>query len=209
MSFYSFISFLYLVFTYLLIIIPGRNYSHYAIILIPCFIFPISQTINQIYVRRIININNKKNILCAIAVIASIVLYLMFFNVKGIVKNFIIDSELPQVIKIVEANTNNNDTISVYGNACWIYLLSNRRSSSKYIYQFPIINNSDSIGKEYLYDINIIGPKIIVVSNKTSMPLISDSAIIIDDLVRDFIKVNYMKIYESSSYNIFKKNNLK
>jgi hypothetical protein len=70
--------------------------------------------------------------------------------------------ELEKICKVIDANTNHPDKITVVGNSCEIYLYSKRESASKYIYQFPILNISTAIVKEYESDILKTKPKLII-----------------------------------------------
>ena len=54
-------------------------------------------------------------------------------------------------------------TRSVFGNKDIIYLLCDKRSASKYSYQFPIIEARRGIYQEYLEDIRKNTPKMVVI----------------------------------------------
>ena len=67
-----------------------------------------------------------------------------------------------QIAEIVRSHTSADDKISVCGNNNIIYLLSERKSISKYSYQSPIASVDSKIKEEYLNDIKQLQPKIIV-----------------------------------------------
>ena len=68
-----------------------------------------------------------------------------------------------EIVKTINKNTNSNDTISIYGNANYIYYMSNKLSASYYTYQTPIVYVNEDILDDYLKDIKKKKPKIVVV----------------------------------------------
>jgi len=76
-----------------------------------------------------------------------------------------IDSvENRKIIDVIQSITNENDKISVVGNDNSLYLLANRKSVSKYSYQYPIANIKHNIWEEYLNDIQTSPAKVIVLT---------------------------------------------
>ncbi len=70
---------------------------------------------------------------------------------------------LEKVKTVSESYCSETDTISVFGNKDIIYLLCDKRSASKYSYQFPIIEARRGIYQEYLEDIRKNTPKMVVI----------------------------------------------
>ena len=97
------------------------------------------------------------------------------------------------LVSFVKENTDAKDEITVFGNSCWIYSLSERKSASKYAYTHPIIfinKCGDKMFKDYYSDIEIKKPKLIIL-DLDRMPL--------DDFPQliTFIQSNYLK-YEGT-----------
>ena len=67
------------------------------------------------------------------------------------------------IATLVQSVTSKDDKITVCGNNNTIYLLSNRKSSSRYSYQYPIADVNSGIWEEYLKDIKKLTTKVIVV----------------------------------------------
>ena len=62
-----------------------------------------------------------------------------------------------QIAIVIQNLTNENDRITAVGNADILYLLSNRKSASKYSYQYPIGKIYPKIWEEYFDDIRQFG----------------------------------------------------
>ena len=160
---------LYLMLSLIMVSLSGRIYSHYGMILIPSFIVPFTYLVNMI----LNNTSNSLGIVIIIYFLATLVLpnwislletsgeYYATKNIKF--KN--IPSEVLTISDIIEKNSSSNDTITVYGNWDFIYVFSNRLSSSKYSYQFPIGEVNPQILQEYFTDLAINKPKIIVIQD--------------------------------------------
>ena len=105
--------------------------------------------------------------------------------------------------KIIDNNTNENDTMTVFGNTCSLYLFSNRVSVSKYIYQYPISSFVPEIAVRYQNDIHDKKPSIIIIPDDTKYEGSLNHAFfsIIDMLNSD----GYATLYADDKYHVFKK----
>ena len=106
-------------------------------------------------------------------------------------------SDVLEIKDIIEKNTNESDTISVYGNWDYIYIISNRMPTSKYSYQSPIGVVNPKIMEEYLKDLNKNKPQIVVTEPEIN-----------SEKIQSFLKMNhYEKIMcQNEKVNIYKKN---
>ena len=87
-----------------------------------------------------------------------------------IVKNKAIASnEVIRIVEVIRSVTDTKDKISVCGSNDNIYLLSDRYSVSKYSYQLPIAKINRTIKDEYLKDIALLHPKVIVLRKEIFM----------------------------------------
>lgn len=195
----------YFCLTVFLINQPGRVYLHYANVIIPTYIIPLAYLYT--FVKNIkIEVKSKKieNMIKYITVlIASAVL--LYMPLKTYYKNFvkinIIGDDLSEKTKIIEEikeNTNEDDTILVIGNDCDIYTLTDRKSASRYIFQYPIYASDSSILPQVTEDINNNKPKyLIIVKN--------DKPKIIEKFVYKVTNDKYTKVDENGRYEIYQR----
>ncbi len=151
-----------------MISMSGRSYPHYAMVLIPCFIIPISYFVSKI-------LNDKYKELAIFFIIYIISIYALplwsttvenagiyFRNKRNNEICTLIELEVDIRDAIIN-NSNKNDKILVYGNWNILYVISDRLSASTYSYQFPIMEISTDIQNEFYADINKNKPEIIVI----------------------------------------------
>ena len=154
--------------------ISGRCYSHYGIILYPFCIYAFVRAFEKINIFKIKRYSilkiNKMEIPCnfpKIFVIVSIIIMIVTFSVSNISGNFSFErndlTDEKKVASIVKKLTGPNEIISVVGNYDYYYLISERRSASKYSYQFPVASINPKIWEEYKRDIVVAKPKVILV----------------------------------------------
>lgn len=148
----------YLVSIYI-VISPKREYLHYAIILMPCVIIPLSILIKDKYKYKLIIIIGIELYL------ALIVIGVGYYNLKYTKENL-----LEYLLKVniiadwLEENTQEDDNILVLGNENIIYNLSNRNYKGKFFYQLPVIYNSNDIANKFLQEIKEQMPEYIIVN---------------------------------------------
>ena len=135
----------------------GREYMHYGMTIIPFIILPYCLLSKCSFT------SNIK--LCLNIIICTLILIPNIFEVtSNIFENIDYDNkERMEIVKTINKNTNSNDTISIYGNANYIYYMSNKLSASYYTYQTPIVYVNEDILDDYLKDIKKKKPKIVVV----------------------------------------------
>ena len=139
--------------SFLIVIQPCNPYLHYAMILIPCTIIPITLLIREIKYETVLII-----LLC--------ITILIITNKEARIIKRELNSEYMnynmKIVEQIENNTEYNDKISVLGNKCLIYLLSNREAATKYPYQFLIANIDKNILQEFIEQLEIEKPKMII-----------------------------------------------
>ncbi len=146
-------SFLFSIFSFLIVIQPCNTYLHYAIILIPCIIIPITLLIRKI--------KNEIVLIILLCITILIITNKETRIIKEQLNSKYINSS-KQIVEQIENNTEYNDKISVLGNNCLIYLLSNRESATRYPYQLPIANIDKNIQKEFIKQLENEKPKMII-----------------------------------------------
>ena len=105
-------------------------------------------------------------------------------------------TEWHEIAEIVTENTNKSDLITVCGNRNIVYLLSDRKSASKYSYQYPIAEINPNIKTEYLDDIRQLKAKMIIV----------EKDYFLYDNIMDVVEQNYMLLETINSTHIYLRN---
>ena len=95
------------------------------------------------------------------------------FPLVGYIKEYYIPRtgftpEFLQTISYIQEYSDENDTITVFGNRDSIYFYSNRQSASIYSYQYPIGNVDEQIIRQYFNDLELNKPKLIIVTQSTA-----------------------------------------
>ncbi|CCY46297.1 pMT family glycosyltransferase 4-amino-4-deoxy-L-arabinose transferase [Firmicutes bacterium CAG:822] len=191
---------IYMILTVILVSMSGRMYNHYAMTLLPMLIYPISLLFD--YLKEIKLNSGFMTILTVILItifVAPTWSKLLFNSIVDI-----FDKEKPysnRTIEYIKANTDEDDTISVWGNSNSIYNFTNRKSASKYSYQFSIITLSEKIEKEYFDDLKKNKPKIIV--DGQSLEEYPDLA----KKWPKFLKENNYELVFEDTYTVYKRKN--
>jgi hypothetical protein len=195
----------------LLATMSGRFYPHYFISLIPMAVIPLMFCTAYMEKRAFKGKMNAKALIVLILAVG--IAYptpyhgypipgAALFSIQTIQTILFEDRELLEITNLIKQKTKMTDKISVVGNNCIMYVLSDRMSASKYIYQAGICEIDREIVDNYIKDLNQNPPKLIVI-NKSQVETKKD----FDDL---FINVNtflseekYEMVYSSSHYLIF------
>ncbi len=190
-----------------LLSMSGRPYFHYAMISLPTFIVPISIIFISVYswvenmsLNRSCILNFSK---VPILVIATLIISInSIYDGLGIIKNTKNDGRSGPIMagEIIKENTEKDDKITVLGYDCIVFLHADRLSSSKYIYQYPISDVSESIKYEYLEHLIIDSPKIIVATHKIEI------SSYMPEKYYEYITKNYSMIGTAKEYHIYKLN---
>ncbi len=161
-----------LVLSILLSSVSGQQYEHYGMIFCPITIFSA--------VRFFVLQNERKDKLLKAVYISSLSLLLIAYSANFVyflypLKETILNreseyyNEMKKAAEIIKNNTEETDKISVCGNLNLIYLLADRESSSRYSFQYPIIEFDTEIKNEYVSDISKLETEIIVINNIDTM----------------------------------------
>lgn len=184
----------YLILTIVFMIISGRSYGHYGMVLIPAVVYPISLVFSDI--EKITDANTSKVLLIVIS------LYLLSTNIipnwigiiAGIATKYEVKDEnhlnevTIKITNMIENYTIETDLISVYGNWDVIYVLSNRMHATRYSYQFPIGQIMPEIMDEYMDGLQEELPKAIIIRPGN-----------FDENIQAFLEKNDYKIQYSSN----------
>ncbi len=152
----------------ILVIMSGRTYMHYGMVMVPALIYPISLLLKGISELKTVKF---ARLLLRFSFFVVIFLYVVELRIpvkkiieitNGKVKNGYSES-LCEVIKCIEEETDLTEKISVYGNWDIVYKCTNREHATKYSYQFPIAELDKEIFEDYYNQLNKQLPKMIVI----------------------------------------------
>ena len=181
--------------------LSGRVYAHYGMILYPLVVYAISRAsagldekMSEVNVRR--KVARAVSSLCVVILLLENPIQLMAKNILSIPQVLDAKTQWHEIAEVVRDNTEEDARISVCGNKNVIYLLSDRKSASKYSYQTPIATICPEIKEEYLADIRKL---------KAEMIIMSDDIIFYDDIM-EFVEQEYTLIDIVGSTHIFLKN---
>lgn len=154
--------------------ISGQRYEHYGMIFYPLIVYAfcrvfyefslLEENSNKLKVKKFILLFFYSSLICC---------YLLSFSGFFFKKNtFPVFYTIPdltigkQIAIVIQNLTNENDRITAVGNADILYLLSNRKSASKYSYQIPIGKIYPKVWQEYIDDIRQLKAKVIVLPKR-------------------------------------------
>ena len=166
---YAFLAFIIL--TLIATSMSGRPYYHYRCVFLPIYIYGVVA-----FIEFVLNeLRDSKNLRAiSISVLIFALIITPFYKAIRSSINIIATQEfLPQLIvpkrylqinKVIEKYTDKNDKISVLGNEVVIYLISDRVSASRLIYQIPIADIKKEWREIFKNDLIKNAPKIIILA---------------------------------------------
>jgi hypothetical protein len=196
----------------LFISFSNENYDHYSMVLIPLFIPVLTFCINALFEY----FSPSNNFFIKHFVPFLIICVIFNYYITRIAYEIYTDirstekDKIAKICGIIDANTNKQDTITVFGNNCVLYFYSDRDSASKYIYQFPIADISRKVFLEYQNDIITGSPTLIIIptqDGRLSSIMNSDNTnlktlyVFLSELAAE----KYSEIYQDDGYIIYKK----
>jgi hypothetical protein len=198
----------YLLLTFVLITISGNIFYHYGMILIPCFIIPVAYLLEYIRTNYLVKYNASIQLIVLLVIISTItnthlVNFARYYKGSAIRVAQYKSSIINGLVPFIESNTTVNDQIIVFGNNNSIYFESNRYSASKYFYQYPSGIIDKRIATEFIEDIKLNAPILIVDCNnninKTDMMAV---------FLKKYTDINYEK-YNIDDYNVYLKRSVR
>ncbi len=150
----------------------GASYQHYGMVLIPVFAYPLSllfAKLEEAEVRKAEKWGITVVSVCLLSIFIMPGLIEEIYSFKSIYENRNRNHEPEEavIIKDIVCNvTNEDDSVSVYGNWDYIYILCNRKHATKYSYQDPIGSVMPEIMEEYYMQLAEEQPKAIIIQSQ-------------------------------------------
>lgn len=162
----------YLLCTLYLIAISGLQFPHYAMILVPAVVFPISALFSicqkHISPKSSVNSPNVAILLVTLYFLANFIVPTLLPPLGSLISlyNTRNESDYPKLVEdvcyVIEENSTYDETISIYGSWDIIYVLSDRMHATKYSYIIPIGKIMPDIMDEYWEEMEEEPPKLII-----------------------------------------------
>jgi 4-amino-4-deoxy-L-arabinose transferase-like glycosyltransferase len=183
--------------------LTGREYDHYSLILLPCYLIPlmfVAHSIDRLLVRPGI-LEKSVAALIAFFLVWQIVLPGFEYGIKYAVATLRKPSqEQDALISHIKSSSSADDPIVVFGNDCWIYLAADRDSATSYPYQpfrYAVLSDGSPFNsyttrlKDFVNQVDAAQPTLIVVHHDlgTELPFRSANS--------------YELIYEDDEYYLF------
>ena len=197
-----------IILSFLLVVSPMNEYAHYAIVMIPTYIYPVAVINNYLY--EIFNrIQGNKLISRIILVLITFLIFVADYLglISNINRMLVQENEFGLIEEIINRETTSKDNILIFGNRVNIYLKTNRFSSSKYFYQIPVISIDNKLKEDFKNDINNSLPKLIIVYDDNIDDFYFKDNDVSKELFLDcFDRVidNYEYYYENDNYYVYK-----
>jgi hypothetical protein len=194
-----------LFFSFCLIAIGVHGYLHYCMVLIPLFVPAMAFCFDRLF--QLFSSKKYSFIKYGTPILIACILFnkLIFTTLLSIGENTRSDSrnDFIQLGKFIDDNTNENDSITVLGNSCTVYLFTNRPSVSKYIYQTPIASINSKIADDYSSDVLHRKPALIIAPSYNDGQFYPARDIF--SPILEMIDEEYQECFKSDRYIIFKR----
>jgi hypothetical protein len=204
----------YLIFfvgTTLLIAISDRPFAHYNMVIVPLFVPVLSFYIEKFYCL----VKNQNSWLVKY-VLPLVMLCIMFFPQISFATHMIYAmltsndrTKITAIGKMIDKNTNENDTITVMGLNDVFYLFTKRQPASRYTHQSVMGELAPEIASEYANDILSRKPAIIVtvdhylvIMNKSNNNYLKRSYAIITEMINKEYYPIYNEIENNKGYTV-------
>ncbi len=160
----------YLIVTIVFMVMSGVHYGHYGMVLIPGLVYPFSLLFHNVEMI----VDDKAR--CVVSNLLAIFLLWMVVisDWMGVVQNIPaiykdrnsdhLSATMTEVVDIIQELTDENDSISVYGNWNAVYIISGRRHATRFSFQFPVGNIDPAIMDEYWTQLQEELPTVIVIT---------------------------------------------
>lgn len=188
--FFNISYFVYFVATLLLLSIAGKTNAHYGMVLVPLLAYPVGMFMSMCE-REWRKGNELISLFVVVYFLVNISIPKWIGGTDRLVQSYRVSEQdnrsgrLVEAAEIIEQNSEPDDEITVWGNCNALYLLSERKSASKYSYQYPIGNVDESILNEYFEEITEKQPKLVVLADHT------------EQIMLEFLENNkYTLVYE-------------
>ena len=159
--------FAYFLLSVLLCNMSGNDYIYYRIMLVPCYVIPLSAFLSRFK----INKNNTYPLQVMLVIMSAVIVQQWdspVVHTLSEMKNMTAEIDLgdehhQELFRLIEEYTDEDDTFIVYGNEDCFYYYSHRFASSKYSFQYPIILIDENMRRNFFSELDENMPSLILV----------------------------------------------
>lgn len=166
----------YLLCTFVLMIMPGNQFTHYGLYYMPGMLIVFAVTFY--YLEKLIRSGNSSAACLAFCILIFLVKSIWISNMLEQISEISltrqVSEEKTELIEAVQRLTDPEDKIIMIGNECWVYNHTGRDAANKYIFQSPLTWISPEIARDYEQLILKNPPELVIVQGSKK----EDTAII-------------------------------
>ena len=171
--------------TLFFVCVSGRAFKHYAIILLPFFVLPVSHVLSILKKDCTNFLGRPATFFSILPLLLAAGFLLADFAVSIRLRNReILESE---VVAFLKENTAKEDDVLVLGNSVYYNILAGRTTRQRFFYQLPIIGSNQRYLDEFKASLRASPPDCIV------LPLRDKDSEEFDDELFGFMEANYRK----------------
>ena len=174
----------------------GRGYYHYAIILLPAILLPLTEcfaSLNGALCRRL---KTGTGFLKQHTVI--VFSFVLILTAAVIYRQFSSGSEEQDpAADYIKAVTERDDDVLILGNSCWYYLLTERKTDNRFFYQLPPLEISEELYYEFEKELTANPSKLVLIPGSIEERERTDTSL------RGIRQVLLAKGYQSEEFETF------
>lgn len=174
----------------------GRGYYHYAIILLPAILLPLTECFASF--DRFLSYRLKTGAGFLKQDTAVIFSFVLILTAAVVYRQFSSGSEEQDpAVDYIKAVTEKNDDVLILGNSCWYYLQAERKTDNRFFYQLPPMEISDSLYHEFEKELNVKPSKLVLIPGSMEEREWTDTCL------RGIRQVLLAKGYQSETFETF------
>ncbi len=128
----------------------GREYYHYAIVLLPTLVLPMTGLFDLTANMLPAGEAEKITVSPTVMLISSVLIMTTAFTYRELSSR---EEELDPIVQYLRESTKETDDVLILGNSCWYYLMADRKTENRFFYQLPPLEISDELYTSFLKEI--------------------------------------------------------
>ena len=146
--------------------ISGRSTRsiHYALPLLPFLFVPLAAILNSLSDAEVSARSDGRPMHFSRCIYPAFTLALILYGLNSVSLD-VRDSAVPPSVSYLRENTLPADDVLIIGNDCKNYILSERYTHNRFIYQYPPVEISDDLYEEFLNELEIHPSDVVLVRN--------------------------------------------
>ena len=172
----------------------GRGYYHYAIIILPAIVLPLTAVFSLMERWMVGKEQNRKTVSPLVMIVSFMLILIAAFSYRLMSSR---EEEIDPVAQYLQSNTEKSDDVLVLGNHCCSYLQSDRITENRFFYQLPPLEISDDLYTAFIEELSVHPSEVVV------LPGTEDERSEIDIALRGLRKTLLARGYHNDIYEEF------